>query len=75
MGDGTRYLTTLECPDEETDHEVTIAHTDGTVPLDQSAPWPDVECCPKCGADYPDDLGAVVRDVHQARRVAPEEGE
>lgn len=67
----TLYLTTLTCPSEE-GHRTTIAHEGGTIPLDQETPWPDVECCPVCGTDYPPDLAEVIAEVGEAVRVRPE---
>lgn len=63
------YLTTLAC--RPGTHETTFAHEGGAVPLDQEAPWPDVECCPVCGLDYPDDLGVAMTEVAEAERVLP----
>lgn len=54
------YLTTLEC---EHGHETRYAHDGPAAPVDQEAPWPDVERCATCGTPYSDDLGAAATEV------------
>lgn len=61
----TYYLTTVEC---ENGHEVTYCHFAPEVPLDRETPWPDVEMCPKCGEDYPDDLAVAITEVADVER-------
>lgn len=71
MTDTILYLTTLGCPDWG-DHDTTFAHRGPAVPIDQKAPWPDVNRCPVCGTPYPDDLGAAVVEQHEAVTYPPE---
>jgi|GEM_PF-5449592 len=63
----TLYLTTLWCGSCE--ESVIFAHEGEPTSLDEDAPWPDVDVCPKCMEPYPEDLGVVVGDVHEAERV------
>lgn len=63
------YLTSVQCEMCQRFH--TFAHEGPPVPLDQDAPWPDVDLCPHCGSEYPDDLAEVITEVTEAERTEP----
>lgn len=63
------YLTKIGCHSCEEATE--IAHRGPPVPLDQDPPLPDVNYCPKCGEEYPHDLGVYVWEVHEAEVYDP----